>query len=158
MNVHRFLPRFRTLAFLTCGLGLVLAVYGYGVAGNGSVRLAFLGSGVIGLTLGVAYLLSPTWKLEVVTDDDGIAVRRGDLLRFRIDWEDIAGVISSPSTKTCFVDGGTPETSILIPGIDAPASYALSDKDHLYDTIIGKVPADRVTEVETLHLHLKSKS
>jgi hypothetical protein len=109
-----------------------------------------VGTGALGILFGSAYLRSPTWKLEVVVDDDGIEVRRGDVIRFRVAWTDIVRVVASPSTHTCFIDSGTPESSLLVPGVGAPAPYAIEDRDALYDAILAHVDAAKVTEVATL--------
>lgn len=113
-------------------------------------QVAGLIGGAVGIALGAGYNLSPTWRLEVITDDEGIEVRRGQVRRFRLDWHDIEMVIASPATNTCFVNGGSPECSLLVPGFGAPASYDLSDKATLFRTIVAAVPSDRITEVESL--------
>jgi len=59
-------------------------------------------------------------------------------------------VVASPTTKSCFVDGGAPEKSLLVPGDGAPAPYDLERRAALFDAIIAHVPADRVQTVETL--------
>jgi len=146
------------MAIVAAALGVVLvagAVAGAS-AGFGAMHLLAVAFGAIGALSGIGYLLSPTWKLVVLTDAAGLEVRRNGDLRFRLPWDQVAAVIASPSTQTCFVDGGSPERSLLVPGIDAPASYDLTDKSVLFQTIVSSVPADRIKEVDTLHNYAKT--
>jgi len=107
-------------------------------------------TGVIGVVFGAAYLASPTWRFVVVTDDTGLEVRARGQTRFRVAWGDIVRVVASPSTHTCFVDGGTPDKSLLVPGVGAPAPYDLERRDELFAEILAHVPADRVKTVTSL--------
>jgi hypothetical protein len=117
---------------------------------DGPSRWFALGSGIAGVLLGSLYLLSPTWKIEVVAGDEALEVSsRGDR-KFLLRWDQVERVIASPSTRTCFVDGGDPARSLLVPGDDAPAPYAIEDRDRLYELILARVEPDRVTEVGTL--------
>lgn len=146
MATHRFRPRYRPLAWGTVGIGGALV----GIAAFAGFVALPLATGVIGLALGGAYLVLPTWRLAVTVDDAGLAVGSPARQRFRLAWSDIVRVVASPTTKSCFVDGGTPETSLLVPGDGAPAPYDLEDRAALFDAIIAHVPADRVQIVETL--------
>lgn len=128
------------------GLGGGLVAIG---AGIGMVALPLV-TGVIGIGAGVAYLLSPTWRLEVITDDTGLEVRSPKRSRFKLAWSDIVRVVASPTTNTCFVDGGAPERSLLVPGVGAPAPYDLEDRPALVATILARVTPDRITTVESL--------
>ena len=141
----RFRPRLRALALGVIALGA--AVVGYGAL-HGNVGLAV--SGAVGLALGAAYLASPTWRLTVVIDADGLEVVGGQRRRFRLAWGDVVRVTASPTTTTCFVDGGAPERSLLVPGDGAPAPYDLEGKAALYAAIIARVPADRIHQVGRL--------
>ena len=147
-RTHRFRPRLRGVAIGAIGLGAVLMASGVMLRG-GSQWLALIGGG-LGVMLGVLYLMSPAWRLAVTVDDDGLEVRAGEQRRFRLAWADVVSVTASPSTHTCFVDGGAPERSLLVPGDGAPASYDLEDKASLYDAIVAHVTADKVREVELL--------
>jgi hypothetical protein len=49
-----------------------------------------------------------------------------------------------------FVDGGTPEKSLLVPGDGAPAPYDIEDKAGLYAAILQHVPAEVVSKVDRL--------
>jgi hypothetical protein len=146
---HRFKPRFKALAWASIGIGAPIAVVGI-VAGVLAIPIA---AGVAGVAVGTAYLASPTWRLEVAVDDTGLEVRSPRRSRFKLAWRDVAKVVASPTTRTCFVDGGAPERSLLVPGVGAPAPYDIADKAALYDAILARVPADRVQTVERLELY-----
>lgn len=146
MTTHRFQPRYRGVAWTSIGvggaLGAVAAAIGFSVLP--------LATGAAGIALGAAYLTSRAWKIEVVADDAGIEVRTPKGTRFRLAWSDVVRVVASPSTKTCFVDGGSPERSLLVPGDGAPAPYSISDREALFQAILAHVPAERIETVETL--------
>jgi len=145
---HRFRPRYRGVAFASIGVGGSLAAVSAVV---GFVALPLV-AGALGVAAGAAYLASPTWRLAVTVDDDGLEVGTPAKRRFRIAWTDIVKVIASPETHSCFVDGGDPSRSLLVPGAGAPAPYDLEDRPALFDAILAHVPADRVETVELLEL------
>jgi hypothetical protein len=143
-----FRPRYRGVALTSIGVGGALGAIALVSLGAALLPLA---TGAIGMVLGAGYLLSPSWKLAVVIDDDALEVRSAAKSRFRLPWGDVKKVVASPTTHTCFVDGGTPERSLLVPGDGAPAPYDLDDKQALYDAIISRVTPDKVETVETLN-------
>ncbi len=151
MATHRFKPRYRGVALASIGVGGSVAVISV-IAGVITLPLI---TGVMGVALGAAYFASPTWKLAVTTDDEGLAVGSPTRTRFRLAWSDIKKVIASPKTNSCFVDGGEPAKSLLVPGVGAPASYDLEDRPALVAAILAHVPADRVETVELLADHGK---
>lgn len=146
MTRHRFRPRYRGVAWSAIGIGGSVATV---AAAIGFVAAPFV-TGAIGVVFATAYLASPTWRLEVVVDDQGLTVRDRKRTRFALAWTDIVRVVASPSTHTCFVDGGAPEKSLLVPGDGAPAPYALEDRDTLFATILAHVTPGRIETVETL--------
>ncbi len=146
MATHRFKPRYRGIAWGSIGFGGSLVLVA-SVAGFVMVPLI---TGAAGIALGVAYFASPTWKLAVTTDDEGLEVGSPTRRRFRIAWSEVKKVIASPSTSSCFVDGGEPAKSLLVPGVGAPAPYDLEDRPALLAAILAHVPADRVETVELL--------
>jgi hypothetical protein len=109
-----------------------------------------LATGALGVVLGVAYLASPTWRIAVTIDDVGLTVASPRRERFRLAWDEIVRVVASPETSTCFVDGGTPERSLLVPGDGAPAPYDIADRKALVEAILARVPADKVQTVPSL--------
>jgi len=52
-------------------------------------------------------------------------------------------VVASPATSSCFIDGGAPERSLLVPGDGAPAPYDIADRAALVEAILARVPATR---------------
>src|SRR6185369_16921944 len=112
-----------------------------------------LATGAVGVVMGGGYLVSPAWRLEGVSDDDGLAVVTPKAERFRLAWADVVRVIASSATKTCFVDGGAPERSLLVPGDGATAPYDITDRAALYDLVIAHVAADKVKQVETIEAY-----
>jgi hypothetical protein len=149
MQSYRFRPRYRALALVAIAAGAGLALLAV-VAGGGALAIA---CAAVGVALGVAYLLSPAWKIVVHVDDDALEVTaRGDR-RFRLAWGEVAEVVASPSTKTCFVNGGTPDRSLLVPGPGAPAPYAVEHRAALYDAVVAHVAKERIREVELLERH-----
>lgn len=119
-------------------------------------RVFPLAAGGAGVMLGLMYLGSPTWRLAVVIDDEFLEVRSTRRRRFRLSWTEIREVVASPRTKTCFVDGGRPSRSLLVPGPGASAGYDIENKAELYDLIVARVAEAapdgevRVREVELL--------
>jgi hypothetical protein len=144
----RFRPRFRGLAVLALVLGVALGFYGLVAGGAASTALVVAGLG--GAALGGLYLGSPAWRMEVLVDDEALEVRSSGDRRFRLPWGDVNGVTASPSTHTCFVDGGVPERSLLVPGDGAPAPYAIENSPALYRAIVAHAPPERLREVALL--------
>jgi hypothetical protein len=146
----RIRPRFRWFAW---GLIAVGAVYGASpwLLGTAQARGLALGLGAVGVLLGGLYLISPAWRMVIVVDAGGLELlsARGDR-RFRLPWSEVTRVIASPSTRTCFVDGGDPGRSLIVPGRGAAAPYAVDRPAALYDAILAHVPAGVVEEVELL--------
>lgn len=143
----RFRPRFRALALGALGLGGSLTAISIAALGAAMLPLA---TGAAGVVFGGAYLLSPTWKLEVVIDDDALEVRSPRASKFRLPWSDVKRVVAAQRSNTCFVDGGVPEKSLLVPGDGAPAPYDIENKPALYAAILAHVSPDRVHAVESL--------
>jgi hypothetical protein len=135
------------MAWTALGVGGALGVTALAALGAALLPLVTGGAGV---ALGAAYLLSPAWRLEVVVDDDGLEVRTARARRFRLAWSDIVRVVASPSTHTCFIDGGSPERSLLVPGVGAPAPYDVEDKAALCELVLAHVDPSKVETVETL--------
>lgn len=146
MATHRFRPRYRGVAWTAVGVGGSLAI----VSATVGVIVLPLVTGALGVLAGAAYLGSPTWRLAVTVDDDGLEVGSPKRRRFRLAWTDVVRVVASPTTHTCFVDGGAPERSLLVPGVGAPAPYEIEDRAALVDAILARVPAERIQRVESL--------
>ncbi len=129
-------------------LGVAAAIGGLIGAASGATAMIIAGLGAA--ALGTVYLASPAWRLVVVVDDEALAVVSGGDRRFRLTWDEVVRVVASPSTATCFVDGGTPARSLLVPGVGAPAPYDIEDRAALVAIILARTPADRVHTVDLL--------
>jgi hypothetical protein len=140
-------PRFRGLAFAAIGLGGSLSVVSIVALPAALLPLA---TGASGVVLVAAYLLSTTWKLEVVIDDEALEVRSARASKFRLPWREVKRVVAAEASHTCFVDGGAPERSLLVPGDGAPAPYDIENKPALYAEILAHVSPDRVHAVASL--------
>lgn len=145
LRAFRFRPRMRGLALAAMAVAAGFVVLG---AIEGAAAPIVLGGVVIALAVG--YLASPAWRLVVTVDDDALAVGTPARQRFRLAWGDVVRVVASPTTGTCFVDGGTPAHSLLVPGDGAPASYDIDGKATLYAFILAHTPPDRVQTVARL--------
>lgn len=152
-RTFRFKPRYKALALSAMGIGGTLGVVSVVALGAAALPLA---TGVMGLLLGTGYLLSPSWKLEVVVDDDGFVVRSPKGEKFNVKWLEVKRVVASPTTKTCFVDVKDPARNLLVPGDGAPAPYDIADREALYAEILAHVPKDKVEEVETIEAAKKA--
>ena len=98
----------------------------------------------------VAYLLSPAWSIAITTDDDGVTVTKRNQVSFQVAWSDIEVLVIDAASNTCFIDTGSPDTSILVPGPGAPAGYDVEDKAELIAELRTRVPAETIREVESL--------
>jgi hypothetical protein len=150
-RTFRFRPRYRGVAISALGVGGALSAVALGALGLAlTVPLA---SGLVGVALGAIYLASPTWRLAVTVDDDGLEVHAGATRRFKLAWADVVRLVYSPTTASAFVDGGGPERSLLVPGDGAPAPYDLEDRPGLCALLVAGVRAidpARIEEVTTL--------
>lgn len=138
------------MAYTAIGVGALLLVAAPLFGLSGSSLYFALAAGITGPALGALYMASPAWKLRVVVDDDALEVGSATRRRFRLAWTDVRRVIASPSTKTCFVDGGDPATSFMVPGPGADAAYDIENKHELYELVVSRVGPDRIEEVELL--------
>ncbi len=136
------------LAWVVAGVGAVMLIASQVWARSGPSHGFTLACGVIGPLLALVYLASPAWRIVVEVDDDALTVRG----RFRLAWADVREVVASDPTHTCFIDGGAPAQSLLVPGPGAPAPYRIENRDRLYAFVLAHVPAARVRRVERLEL------
>ena len=146
-RTFRFRPRYRGVAWLGVGVGAVLAVTSLAALGAALLPLV---TGGLSVASGLGYMMSPAWKLEVLIDDDGLEVRTAKTRKFRVAWSEVVKVVHSPSTDTCYVDGGAAERSLLVPGVGAPAPYDIADKHELCEAIVARVDPAKVSTVDTL--------
>jgi hypothetical protein len=142
----RFRPRFRALAWGSIGMGGSMTTIAVAIG----LPVVPLVSGLLGVALGAGYLALPAWRIAVTVDDAGLTVGSPARTRFRLAWADVVRVVASPATRTCFVDGGDPARSLLVPGDGAPAPYDIVDRGELVELILAHVPADKVQRVASL--------
>jgi hypothetical protein len=149
MTEYRFRPRFVILAWSAIGVGGFAMGMAWVMQLAGQSLWVTLGFGAAGVVLGSLYLASPAWRYRALVDDDGLEVidGRGDR-RFRIEWSEVDRCIASPSTKTCYVSGGSAERSLIVPGQGAVAPYDIDHKRALYDEIVKRVPPERIEQVD----------
>lgn len=103
-------------------------------------------TGAAGIAFGFAYLRSPVWRLAVEVQDDALVVWNGLERRMSLPWSDVQKIVVDPERNNCFVDGGSPERSLLVPGPGATASYDIKGKGALIAEILAKVPASLVQD------------
>jgi hypothetical protein len=146
VKTFRFKPRYRGVAWTSVGVG--------GALGIVSAAVGFLAvpmvTGAVGIAAGLAYLASPTWKIAITVDEEALVVGSPSKPRFRLPWQDVVKVIAAPDKHTCFVDGGDPSKSLLVPGDGAPAPYDIEDKQALVEWILAHVAAEKIEQVASL--------
>ncbi len=150
MEAFRFRPRFGGVAVLVLGVSAVLFAGVWLAQLTGFSRTLGLVASVLGAGLATLYLLSPAWKLAVHVDDDALEVTSAGDRKFRLAWHDVVRVVASPDTKTCFVDGGDAQRSLLVPGPGANAPYDIENKAALYDAILRRCPEGVVETVDLI--------
>jgi hypothetical protein len=143
---YRFRPRFLGVAFLSLSIGVVLVVAGATITPDTMSTIFAYVTGTAGLFLGFAYLKSPVWKLAVDIEEESLVVWTGVEERLRLPWDEVKNVIVDAAHMTCYVDGGAPAKSLLIPGPGAQASYDILKKEELIAAILAHVPEDKVQE------------
>ncbi len=146
MRRFRFRPRYRGVALTSIGVGGSLTI----VAGALGFLALPLATGAVGIVLGAGYLLSPAWRLGVTVDDEGFEVGTRTQRRFRVAWSEVTRVVAAPTSHTCFVDGGAPDRSLLVPGDGAPAPYDIEDRVGLFELILRSVAPEKILTVESL--------
>lgn len=146
----RFRPRLNALPWAVSAISAVLMVLGLSGQVSGPSRTFCLAVGAIGVALATLYRMSPAWKLEVVVSDQALDVVRKGETRLHLPWAEVRRLVASPSTKTCFVDGGTAKRSLLVPGPGAPGPYQIERREELYELIRQHVPSDRIHDVSSL--------
>ena len=100
--------------------------------------------------LGSAYLMSPTWRIEVTCTSEALAVHQRNKLRFRLPWNEVVRVVASKDTSTCFIDGGSAQRSLLVPGVGAHASYSIENSAALYRAAVAHVAPHLIQYVALL--------
>ena len=147
---YRFRPGLAAFAWSILAIGALMLAAVPVLDLAGVTRTFAVVCGLAGVALALLYFRSPAWRLTVVVDAEALTVRRDEDVRFRLPWADVREVVASPSTRTCYVDGGAVSRSLLVPGPGAPAPYKIERRAELYAAIVARAPADRIREVATL--------
>jgi len=131
-------------------MGVTLVAASATLTPNRISSIFALVSGLAGIILSYIYLRSPVWRLAVDIQDDDLVVWNGPNERLRLPWAKVKRVVVDPDRELCFVDGGTPETSLLVPGPAAPASYVIAKREELIEEILNHVDSDLICDSSTL--------
>lgn len=143
---YRFKPRFVGVAFVSLSFGVVLIAASATLTPDRfSSVFAFI-TGTAALLLSFLYLRSPVWKLAVDVQESGLVLWSGTEEKLRLSWADITRVVVDKDREMCFVDGGSPEVSIMVPGPAAPASYVVAKREQLIEAILAHIPADKIVD------------
>tara|TARA_R110002073_G_scaffold103664_12_gene234825 strand:+ start:39051 stop:39641 length:591 start_codon:yes stop_codon:yes gene_type:complete len=142
---YRFKPRFVGVAFVSLSIGVVLIAASATLTPDRFSSIFALITGAAGVFLSFTYLRSPVWRLSVDIQESALVIWSGTEEKLRLPWSDVTRVVMDPDREVCFVDGGSPDRSLLVPGPAAPASYVISKRDKLIDAILAHVPKDIIT-------------
>ncbi len=142
----RFRPRFIGVAFVTLSLGVMLVAAAATLTPDRMSSIFALVTGTLGIFLSFSYLRSPAWRLAVDIQEHDLVVWNGTTERLRLPWTDVQRVVVDPDREVCFVDGGSPDKSLLVPGPAAPASYTIAKRDALIEAILTHLPSHIVVE------------
>ncbi len=107
-------------------------------------------SGALGVFLSFTYLRSPVWRLAIEVQDEHLLVWSGTTEKLRLAWDDVTRLVIDADREVCFVDGGSPERSVLVPGPAAPASYVIAKRDALIDEILAHIPSEKITDPDEI--------
>lgn len=147
---YRFKPRFLGVAFVSLSLGVVLIAAAATLTPDRVSSIFALITGTIGVFLSFTYLRSPVWRLALDVQESDLVLWNGTTERLRLPWSDITRVVVDPDREVCFVDGGSPDKSILVPGPAAPASYVITKRDELIDAILAHVPSEVIVNPDDI--------
>ena len=155
---YRFKPRFVGVAFVSLSIGVVLIAASATLTPDRFSSIFALITGAAGVFLSFTYLRSPVWRLAVDVQESDLVVWNGTEEKLRLPWSDVTRVVMDPDREVCFVDGGTPARSLLVPGPAAPASYVIAKRDQLIDAILAHVPKDIITNPDTVDMQTVMES
>jgi len=155
---YRFKPRFVSVAFLSLSLGVLLITAGATLTPDIKSSVFAFAVGALGVFLSFSYLRSPVWKLAVDIQDNDLVVWNGTEERLRLSWSAVLRVVVDEQHQHCYVDGGTPEQSLLVPGPGAAASYAINKRHKLIKEILAKVPSAKVCTASEVAANEESAS
>jgi hypothetical protein len=151
MATYRLLPRYRWLATAAGLLGLAIAVVGFARS-----HWTLCGIGGFAIVLGAAYLLSPSWRIRLVTSEDALEFAKPNGTVDRIAWTDIKRLLIA-GNQTCLLVGTTAKTSLIVPGLGAPAPYDIENKAALFAEIVARVPVAAHIKVDSVESAIAAK-
>jgi hypothetical protein len=151
MANYRLLPRYRSLPIAAAGLGVAIAAVG---AFRGTWSLCAIGG--IAVALAAAYLWSPSWRMQLITSDTGLTFQKANGAQRFVAWNDVKRLLVAPN-QTCLMVGTDAETSLIVPGLGAPAPYDIQNKAALFAEMTAKVANSKQRTVETIETAIADK-
>ncbi|MBP9086529.1 MAG: hypothetical protein KBG15_10460 [Kofleriaceae bacterium] len=151
MAHYRLRPRYRVLPASAASIGAVIAAFG---ALQGPFALVAVGGAAT--ALGAAYWFSPTWKIRLVTSPDELQFHTARGVK-SLPWTQVRKLFIDRAHRTCLIVGSNAETSVIVPGIGAPAPYDIENKSELFDEIVSYVPAARQRDVASVEEAIAAK-
>jgi hypothetical protein len=152
MAEYRLRPRFRLLPLSAAGIGTSVAVVG---VVQSAVALIAVGGTATALAAG--YWFSPTWKMRIVTSPDELQFHKTRDRITKIAWRDIRRVFVDRVHHTCLVVGRNADSSLIVPGVGAPAPYDIDDKRALFDEIVANVATEKLRDVDSIEAAIAAK-
>lgn len=152
MPEFRLRPRYRLLPASAAGIGGGIAVFG---ALQGPFALVAVGGAA--MAMGAAYWFSPTWKIRLVTTDEELQFHTSRGRINRLPWAQVRRVFVDRVHGTCLVVGSNAETSLIVPGVGAPAPYDINNKAALFAEIMARVAPSRQREVASIEQAIADK-
>jgi hypothetical protein len=149
---YRFKPRFVGVAFVSLSIGVVLIAAAATITPDRFSSVFALITGAAGVFLSFTYLRSPVWRLAVEVQESDLVIWSGTEEKLRLPWSDVTRVVMDSDREVCFVDGGTPDRSLLVPGPAAPASYVIAKREELIDAILAHVPKDIIVDPDDVEI------
>jgi hypothetical protein len=101
-------------------------------------------------------LWSPSWRMQLITSDTGLTFQKANGTHRFVGWNDVKRLLVAPN-QTCLMVGTDAETSLIIPGLGAPAPYDIQDKAALFAEVTAKVASSKQRKVETIETAIADK-
>jgi hypothetical protein len=105
-------------------------------------------TGLAGMGLALAWLLSPVRKLRIVTSPAGLAIARGAETRLEIGWGEVERLLLGEGSA--YLWAGSRERSVLVAGPGVPAPYAVEDRQGLLASMEAAVGEERIERTDDL--------
>lgn len=151
MAQYRLRPRYRLLPASAASIGAMIAAFG---ALQGPFALVAVGGAAT--ALGAAYWFSPTWKIRLVTSADELQFHTARGVK-SLRWSQVRRLFVDRVHRTCLIVGSGAETSLIVPGVGAPAPYDIENKSELFDEIVAAVATARQRDVTSIEEAIAAK-